>query len=46
MNLIESGDIILDDLITHRLALADIVKGFALVSDGRESIKVIIRPHQ
>lgn len=46
MNLIESGDVIVDDLITHRLPLGEIVKGFALVSDGRESIKVIIRPHQ
>lgn len=46
MNLIESGDVIVDDLITHWLPLREIVKGFALVSDGRESIKVIIRPHQ
>jgi L-iditol 2-dehydrogenase len=46
MKLIESGDITVDDLITHRLPLADIAFGFQLVSDGRESIKVIIQPHQ
>jgi len=45
MRLIESGDIVVDDLITHRLALDDIARGFRLVSDGRESVKVIIKPH-
>ncbi len=45
MNLLESGNIVVDDLITHRLGLADIAYGFRLVSDGRESIKVIIKPH-
>jgi len=46
MKLLESGNIVVDDLITHRLPLADIAFGFQLVSDGRESIKVIIEPHQ
>jgi L-iditol 2-dehydrogenase len=46
MRLIESGNIIVDDLVTHRLPLADIAHGFQLVSDGQESIKVIIQPHQ
>jgi L-iditol 2-dehydrogenase len=46
MKLIESRDIIVDDLITHQLPLTDIVKGFQLVSDGRESIKVIIKPNE
>jgi L-iditol 2-dehydrogenase len=46
MELIESGTITIDDLITHQLPLADIAYGFKLVSDGRESIKVIIKPHQ
>jgi L-iditol 2-dehydrogenase len=44
MNLIESGDVAVDDLITHRFSLTDIGKGFQLVLDGRESIKVIIKP--
>jgi L-iditol 2-dehydrogenase len=45
IKLIESGNIAVDDLITHRLALDDIVQGFQLVADGQESIKVIIKPH-
>lgn len=44
MSLIGSGEVIVDDLITHRLPLDDIVRGFQLVTDGRESIKVIIKP--
>jgi L-iditol 2-dehydrogenase len=46
MNLLESGRITVDDLVTHRLRLTDIAKGFQLVSEGRESIKVIIKPHE
>ncbi len=45
MKLIEWRAITVDDLITHRLALTDIAKGFQLVTDGRESIKVIIKPN-
>lgn len=44
MELINARKIIVDDLITHRLPLDEIVKGFQLVSEGRESIKVIIKP--
>jgi L-iditol 2-dehydrogenase len=44
MKLIESGSIEVEDTITHRLGLQDIVKGFELVLDGTASIKVIIRP--
>jgi L-iditol 2-dehydrogenase len=46
MVLIESGNINVDDMITHRLGLSDIAFGFQLVAEGRESIKVIIKPHQ
>ncbi|MCX5849503.1 MAG: zinc-binding dehydrogenase [Deltaproteobacteria bacterium] len=46
MKLIEWRNIVVDDLITHRLALTDIVKGFQLVTDGRKSIKVIIKPNE
>ncbi len=45
IELIGSGEIVVDDLITHRLPLDDIAYGFKLVTDGRESIKVIIKPH-
>lgn len=44
MTLVGSGTITVDDLVTHRLPLGDIVEGFKLVSDGRDSIKVIIKP--
>jgi L-iditol 2-dehydrogenase len=39
-----TGAIMVDDLITHKLPLSDIVKGYRLVVEGRESIKVIITP--
>jgi L-iditol 2-dehydrogenase len=45
INLIETGNIVVDDMITHRLPLKDIAKGFQLVMEGRESIKVIIKPN-
>jgi len=45
IELIETGAIKVDDMITHRLPLKDITKGFQLVLDGRESIKVIIKPN-
>ena len=46
INLIETRIVEVDDLITHKLPLSDIVKGFQLVVEGKESIKVIIRPHE
>jgi L-iditol 2-dehydrogenase len=45
INLLEAEIIIVDDLITHHLPLKEISKGFQLVIDGRESIKVIIKPN-
>ena len=45
IELIESKAIKVDDMITHRLPLKDIARGFQLVLDGRESIKVIIKPN-
>jgi len=46
LKLIESNKIVVDDLITHRLPLTDIAAGFLMVSDGRKSIKVIIKPNE
>jgi L-iditol 2-dehydrogenase len=46
MKLIEWHNVTVDDLITHRLPLTDIAKGFQLVTDGSKSIKVIIKPNE
>ncbi len=45
IELIETGVIKVDDMITHKLPLKDITRGFQLVLDGKESIKVIIKPN-
>jgi L-iditol 2-dehydrogenase len=45
MDLIESGTVCVDDLVTHRLPLKHTAKGFQLVLDGKESIKVVITPN-
>jgi len=45
MKLIEWRHIVVDDLITHRLSLTEIAKGFQLVTDGKQSVKVIIKPN-
>jgi len=44
IHLIGSGAIDVENMITHRLPLSEIVKGFQLVMEGKESIKVIIKP--
>lgn len=41
---IASKKIVVCDMITHRFALADTVKGFKLVAEAKDSIKVIIEP--
>lgn len=46
MDLLESGAVTVDDMVTHRLPLADIQEGFRLVTEGKESIKVIVRPNE
>ncbi|MEE4264566.1 MAG: zinc-dependent dehydrogenase [Desulfobacteraceae bacterium] len=45
IDLIESETVKVDDMITHRLPLGDISRGFQLVLDGKESMKVIIQPN-
>ncbi len=45
MELLAHGGIAVDRLITHRLPLDEIVRGFELVLSGRDAIKVIIKPH-
>ncbi len=44
MELLASGKIDIDDMITHHLPLDQTAEGFRLVAEGSESIKVIIRP--
>lgn len=46
MELIRQKRVNVRDMITHRLPLADIQKGFSLVEDAGESIKVIIEPQK
>ena len=46
IRLLAAGTVKVDDMVTHRLALKDVARGFELVLDGTESIKVIIRPGQ
>ncbi len=46
VELIASGKVKVDDLITHTLPLNDIEKGFQLVMEGKDSVKVIIRPNE
>ena len=45
LELLASGAITIEDLITHRLPLAETAQGFKLVLGGQESIKVIIHPN-
>jgi L-iditol 2-dehydrogenase len=44
-NLIESRSVLVEDLITHKLPLREIAKGFQLVIEGKDSVKVIIEPN-
>jgi L-iditol 2-dehydrogenase len=43
--LISSGKIKLDDMVTHKLKFDDIQKGFDLVAEAKDSIKVIVKPN-
>jgi L-iditol 2-dehydrogenase len=45
IELLAGGDIEVERMVTHRLPLQDIVRGFQLVMNGEEAIKVIIKPH-
>jgi L-iditol 2-dehydrogenase len=46
IKLIRAGRVMVRDLITHRLGLADAALGFKLVVEARESVKVILEPHK
>jgi L-iditol 2-dehydrogenase len=44
LELIGSGAVRVGDLVTHRLPLDEIERGFQLVADASESVKVIVEP--
>jgi len=46
IDLIRSKKINVHDMITHRLNLAETCKGFQIVADAKDSIKVIIEPQR
>ena len=46
LELLKSKRVVADDMITHRLPLAEAGNGFKLVSGAGESIKVIIMPEK
>ena len=46
LELIRSGRVRVDDMITHRFGLADTGEGFRLVAEGGNSLKVIIKPQE
>jgi L-iditol 2-dehydrogenase len=44
LDLIASKRVRVDDLVTQRLSLDDIARGFGLVCDATESVKVVVEP--
>jgi len=46
LELISKHKVNVKDMITHRLSLAEAGKGFQLVAEAKESIKVIIEPYR
>ena len=46
LELIKNGKINIKDMITHKLPLEEIQEGFKLVSNAKESLKVVLKPNQ
>ncbi|MBE0649010.1 MAG: alcohol dehydrogenase catalytic domain-containing protein [Bacteroidales bacterium] len=44
IELIASGNIFVDDLITHRLPLSETAKGFQMLLEGGDAVKIIVNP--
>lgn len=44
LEIIQDGELNLQDMITHRLSLKEVGRGFRLVAEAGESLKVIIKP--
>jgi L-iditol 2-dehydrogenase len=45
IRMLAAGAVDVDSMITHRLPLDEIARGFRLVMEGEDAVKVIIRPH-
>ena len=45
IELIRAGNINVKDMVTHRFSLQEIAKGFKAASEGKDCLKVIIKPH-
>jgi L-iditol 2-dehydrogenase len=46
IDLIRSKKVTVTDMITHRLSLSETPKGFKLVEQAQDSLKVVIEPHK
>jgi L-iditol 2-dehydrogenase len=46
LELLRARRVRVEDMITHRLPLAEAPRGFALVAEGRECLKVVLRPQE
>jgi threonine dehydrogenase-like Zn-dependent dehydrogenase len=42
---LRSGNVDVEDLITHRYRLEEISRGFKAAGEGKNCLKVIIKPH-
>jgi L-iditol 2-dehydrogenase len=42
--MLASAQMSIREMITHRLPLAETARGFQLVADGKDSLKIIIQP--
>ncbi len=45
LSLIRQGKIDVKEMVTHKLPLDEIQKGFKIVSDAKESLKVVVEPN-
>jgi L-iditol 2-dehydrogenase len=45
LELIESGQVNVREMVTHRLSLGNTILGFSLVAKAGESLKVVVKPH-
>ena len=46
IDLIKTKKVVVTDMITHKLPLSETAKGFKLVAQAKNSIKVIIEPNK